>query len=242
MNLENLEKSLGYTFQNKKLLLQALVHKSYLNDRFHNKDITEHNERLEFLGDAILEVIVTDYLYKNIPEQEGVLTALRAALVNYKTMGEVGVKLGLEDLILLSKGEREELGKARLSIVADTSEAIIGAMYLDGGMVPCISLIQKELLIYLPNIIATESWKDAKTIMQEYCQKHTRITPRYKLISSEGKDHVKLFTIGVWVGTEKMGEGQGKSKQDAETEAAKEALLNLKKQYEVEEFQTTVEI
>jgi ribonuclease III len=232
MNLESLEKSLEYTFQNKKLLLQALVHKSYLNDRHHNPEVTMHNERLEFLGDAVLEMVVTDYLFKNIAEQEGVLTALRAALVNYKTMGEVGAKLGLEDKILLSKGEKEELGKARLSIVADTSEAVIGAMYIDGGMQPCVNLINKHILIYLPNIIATESWKDAKTIMQEYCQKHTRITPRYRLISSEGKDHEKLFTIGVWVGTAKMGEGQGKSKQDAETEAAKVALLNLKKQYE----------
>lgn len=233
MNLENLEKSLGYEFKNQKLLLQALVHKSYLNDRSKSPEITQHNERLEFLGDAVLEMVVTDYLFKNVPDQEGMLTSLRAALVNYKTMGQVGANLGLEDLILLSKGEKEELGKARLSIVADCSEAVIGAIYIDGGMLPCSNLIYKEVLTFLPDIISTESWKDAKTLMQEYCQKHTRITPRYRVISSEGKDHEKIFTVGVWVGNNKMGEGQGRAKQDAETEAAKVAFENLKLQYEV---------
>ena len=233
MNLEILEKALGYKFTNQKLLLQALVHKSYLNDRHKEPEIKEHNERLEFLGDAVLEMVVTDYLYRNVSEQEGILTALRTSLVNYKTMGEVGIKLGLEDQILLSKGEREELGKARISIVADCSEALIGAMYIDGGMQPCSDLIHREVLVFLPGIIASESWKDAKTLMQEYCQKHTRITPRYRLISSEGKDHEKTFRIGVWVGTQKMGEGEGKNKQDAETEAAKVAFVNLKLQYEI---------
>lgn len=232
MNLEILEKSLGYSFEDKKLLLQALVHKSYLNDRQRSPEIKQSNERLEFLGDAILEIVVTDYLYRNIQEQEGVLTSLRAALVNYKTMGEVGRKLGLQDQILLSKGEREELGEARLSIVADCSEAVIGAIYLDGGMEPCTKLIHDEVIIYLEDIIKNETWKDAKTLMQEYCQKHTRITPKYHLISSSGKDHEKLFKIGVWVGSQQMGEGEGRTKQDAETEAAKVALENLKLQYD----------
>ena len=228
MELEKLEQALGYHFNDQKLLNQALVHRSYLNEKSRNPEITEHNERLEFLGDAVLELVVTDYLYKNVIQDEGVLTSLRASLVNYKTIGQVGNEIGLDNMVLLSKGEKEELGKARISIVADCIEAVLGAMYLDGGIEPCTEFIKQKILVLLPQIIESGSFKDAKTLMQEFCQKHTKITPQYRVISSEGKDHQKVFLIGVWVGSEKLSEGAGRSKQDAETEAAHKALEVLK--------------
>jgi ribonuclease-3 len=233
MNLEVLEQALEYKFKAPNLLQQALVHRSYLNEKNRNMDITEHNERLEFLGDAVLELVVTDYLYKHVHQDEGVLTALRASLVNYKTIGQIGNELGLDMMILLSKGEKEELGRARITIVADCMEAILGAMYLDGGLEPCINFINQKVLPLLPQILETGSYKDFKTLMQEFCQKHTKITPQYRVISSEGKDHQKIFRIGVWVADEMLAEGEGRSKQEAETEAAQKALEILKQKYKV---------
>ncbi len=232
MDLDKIQLGLGYSFQDIRLLKTALVHRSYLNERDRDVQVTEHNERLEFLGDAVLELVVTEFLFLNYTEDEGILTAYRSALVNYKTIGSVGIDLGLENEILLSKGEKEELGKARLTIVADCVEAVIGSMFLDGGIAPCTDFIRNQIMNKLEQVIATQSYKDFKTILQEFSQKHLKMTPQYKLISSEGKDHEKVFTIGVWISYEKLGEGEGRSKQDAETSAAQVAYELLQRRYD----------
>jgi ribonuclease III len=220
IDIATIQSAIEYTFLDPHLLLTALTHRSYLNDRERDLTITEHNERLEFLGDAVLELVVTEHLFNHLQENEGVMTSLRSSLVNYKIMGKIGNDLGLDTKILLSKGEREELGKARLTIVADCMEAIIGALYIDGGIAPCKDFIHKNIIQYLPEIVENSLYKDYKTLMQELCQKHTKITPHYRVIATDGKDHEKTFTIGIWVGAEKLAEGSGRSKQDAETQAA----------------------
>jgi ribonuclease III len=229
--LEQVQRVIGYDFEDPRLLRQALVHRSYLNDKDRNPEISQHNERLEFLGDAVLELIVTDYLYEKMDATEGVMTSLRSSLVNYKILGSVGTNLGLDELILISKGEREELGKARLTIVADCMEAIIGAIYKDRGMQPSINFIHQFILIQLTDILENQSYKDSKTLIQEFCQKHIKITPHYRVLQTEGKDHEKTFVIGVWVGAEKLAEGQGRSKQDAELEAAQHGLEVLESRF-----------
>jgi len=234
MNLEKLQESIEYTFNDQKLLRQALVHRSYLNERNKVEEINEHNERLEFLGDAVLELVVTDFLYRNIDKNEGLLTSLRASLVNYKIMSSIGTSIGLDSQVLVSKGEKDDTGAARITIIADCMEAVIGAMYLDGGYDCTAEFIEKYVLVKLPEIIKTGSYRDHKTMMQEFCQKHTKITPKYKIIFSEGKDHEKIFRVGVWVGVEKISEGIGKSKQEAETEAARVALEVLQKRFGVD--------
>ncbi len=237
MDLTIVQQSIGYVFNDIRLLKQSLVHRSYLNEKDKDETVTEQNERLEFLGDAVLELIVTEYLYKNFQESEGFMTAVRAALVNYKLIGEVGNTLGLDQEILLSKGEKEELGRARLTIVADCVEAVLGAMYLDGGIVPCVRFIEDNILIKLEEIILNQSYKDFKTLLQEFTQKHVHQTPRYEVISTEGKDHEKVFTIGVWVGSERMAIGEGRSKQDAETSAATIALKIMQAKLTLEQEQ-----
>ena len=231
MNLELVQQNIGYVFNDPRLLRQALVHRSYLNEKDKDETIKEHNERLEFLGDAVLELIVTEYLFTRFDENEGFMTAVRASLVNYKLIGEVGNGLGLDTEILLSRGEKEELGKARLTIVADCVEAILGAMYLDGGIKPCTQFVKDFILIRLEEILNNQSYKDAKTLLQEFSQKHIRQTPQYRVVASEGKDHEKVFTIGVWVGEEKLGEAEGRSKQDAETSAASIAFKLLQERF-----------
>jgi ribonuclease III len=230
-NIERVEKIIGYTFKNKALLQQALTHRSYLNEKDKNQDITEHNERLEYLGDAVLELIVSDYLYNDLDESEGKMTKLRSALVKDENTAKVGISIGLQSEILLSRGEREELGTARPSIVADVVEALLGAMYLDGGMEPSIHFIHMYILTLLPEIIEVESYNDYKTLMQEFTQKYTKITPHYKVITTEGKDHNKVYVCGLWVDNEKISEGSGKSKQIAETQAAKKSLLIMQARY-----------
>lgn len=232
MDPQELQKELGYTFKDISLLRNALVHRSYLNEKHKEPDVHSHNERLEFLGDAVLELVVTDYLYSHVQESEGMLTSLRASLVNYKTMAEVGMTLHLDRHMLVSKGEKDDMNKSKMNIVADCMEAVIGAIYLDGGYAPSNTFIHENIIVLLPEIIRTESYRDFKTIMQEYCQKHTKITPRYRVINTEGKDHEKIFTVGVWVDSEKLGEGSGRSKQDAETNAAQAALKVLEERFE----------
>jgi ribonuclease III len=231
LDLPKIQTQIEYTFNDERLLLQALVHRSYINDRDHDEQISEHNERLEFLGDAVLELIVTDYLFEKSGQNEGVMTTLRSSLVNYRLLGQIGNELGLDTQILLSKGEREELGKARITIVADAMEALIGAIYKDGGFEPTVKFIHQFILRFLPDILENGSIKDEKTQIQEFCQKHTKITPHYRIIGTEGKDHEKVFTVGIWIGAEKISEGAGRSKQDAETEAAKAGLEILKLRY-----------
>ena len=218
-----LEKKLNLEFKNKDLLIQAFVHRSYLNE---NPDFPlEHNERLEFLGDAVLELVVTKYLYQKYPKKsEGELTNWRAALVNAKMLGDLAKDLNFNDFLLLSRGEAKELGKARQYILANTSEALIGAIYLDQGYQACEGFIKKYLTVKLPEIIEKGLFKDAKSRFQEEAQERVGITPIYKVLEEWGPDHAKQFIIGVFLGENLVAKGEGSSKQEAEEETAKEAL------------------
>jgi len=224
-DFDTLEKNLGLKFKDKDLLTQAFVHRSYLNENpgFH----LNHNERLEFLGDAVIELIVTEYLYKAYPDKpEGELTNWRAALVNAKMLSSVAEELGFNDFLLLSRGETKELGKARGYILANTFEALLGAYYLDSGYDLSEKFIHKYLIKHLPNIIKTGSYKDAKSQFQEEAQEKVGITPVYRVLSETGPDHQKNFVIGVFLDKEEVAKGSGSSKQEAEEQAAKEALIN----------------
>lgn len=206
------------------LLEQAFVHRSYINEN--PRSGLEHNERLEFLGDAVLELIVTRYLFNRYPHHnEGDLTAYRSALVNAVTLGNVAKELQFNDLLRLSKGEAKDLSRARSSILADAYEACIGAIYLDLGYDKVEEFVTQTLLIKTEEIIKKGGHKDAKSMVQEKAQELLSITPVYKVIREEGPDHDKLFEVGVYFGEECAGLGSGKSKQEAETEAAKNALL-----------------
>lgn len=222
-----LEKKLGINFKNKNLLRQAFTHRSYLNENPGSK--LEHNERLEFLGDAVMELIVTAHLYKDYPEKtEGDLTNWRAALVNAKMLTSVAEDLGFNDFLLLSRGESKEMGKARAYILANTFEAFLGAFYLDSGFEACDEFIKKYLLKNLAGIIKDGSYKDAKSKFQEEAQERASITPSYKVIKESGPDHEKSFVVGVYLDKELVAEGKGSSKQEAE-EAAAELALDVKK-------------
>jgi ribonuclease-3 len=218
-----LEKKLGLKFKNKDLLIQSFCHRSYLNE---NPDFyLEHNERLEFLGDAVLELIVTEYLYQKYPEKsEGELTNWRAALVNAKVLGELAKDLDFSNFLLLSRGETKELGKARQYILANTFEALIGAIYLDQGLDSCQKFIKKYLITKLPEIIKKGLFKDAKSRFQEEAQERVGITPSYKVLEEWGPDHARHFIIGVFLNSELVAKGEGSSKQEAEEEAAKNGL------------------
>jgi len=218
-----LEKKLNLKFKNKDLLIQAFCHRSYLNE---NPDFyLDHNERLEFLGDAILELIVTEYLYQKYPKKpEGELTNWRAALVNAKMLSEVSRDLGFNDFLLLSRGETKELGKARQYILANIFEALIGAIYLDQGLDSCEKFIKKNLIKKLPHIIEAGLFRDAKSRFQEEAQERTGITPIYKVLEEWGPDHARHFIIGVFLDKELVAKGEGSSKQEAEETAAKNAL------------------
>jgi len=218
-----LEKKLGLRFKNKDLLVQAFCHRSYLNEK--PDFYLNHNERLEFLGDAVLELVVTENLYQNYPEKsEGELTNWRAALVNAKFLGKLARDLDFNDFLLLSKGEAKELGKARLYILANTFEALIGAVYLDRGYKACQEFIKKQLMPELPDILEKGAFKDAKSRFQEEAQERTGTTPSYKVLEEWGPDHAKHFIIGVFLDKELIAKGEGSSKQEAEEEAAKNGL------------------
>jgi len=217
------EKEIGQKFKNKDLLIQAFVHRSYLNENpdFH----LAHNERLEFLGDAVLELVVTEYIYQKYPKKpEGELTNWRAALVNAKILATTAKEVGFNDFLLLSHGERKELGKARQYILANTFEALIGAIYLDSGYKNCEKFIKKYLIVKLPHIIEAGLFKDAKSQLQEEAQEKKGITPIYKVLEEKGPDHAKHFIIGVFLNKELIGKGEGFSKQEAEEKAAEKAL------------------
>ena len=222
-----LEKKLGIKFKNEDLLHQAFTHRSYLNE---NPDFKlDHNERLEFLGDAVIELIVTEHLFKDYPEKaEGDLTNWRAALVNAKMLTSVAEDLGFNEFLLLSRGEGKELGKARAYILANAFEALLGALYLDQGYKPCDDFIKKYLLVNLAEIIKDGSYKDAKSKFQEEAQERVSITPNYKVIKESGPDHEKNFIVGVYLDKELVAEGKGTSKREAE-EAAAELALDVKK-------------
>lgn len=222
-DFSGIEKKLGLKFKNKDFLIQAFCHRSYLNE---NPDFyLEHNERLEFLGDAVLELVVTEYLYKEYPKKpEGELTNWRAALVNAKMLAEIAKNLDFNDFLLLSRGEEKEKGKARMYILANTFEALIGAIYLDQGYKTCQNFIEKHLIFKLSEIIKKGLFKDAKSRFQEEAQERVGITPTYKVLEEWGPDHAKHFIVGVFLKEELVARGEGSSKQEAELEAAKNAL------------------
>ncbi len=217
------EKKLNLKFKNKDLLVQSFVHRSYLNENPKLKLF--HNERLEFLGDAVLEQVVTEYLFLKYPQKmEGDLTSWRAALVNAKILAETARNLGFNDFLLLSQGEEKEKGKARHYILANTFEAFIGSLYLDQGLGACKKFIKKHLLKELPLIIKEKLFKDAKSLFQEKAQEKLGITPAYKVLKESGPDHSKNFIIGVFLSKDLIASGQGSSKQEAEEKAARKAL------------------
>lgn len=213
---------LGLDFDNIETLITALTHRSYVNE--HKKSAREHNERLEFLGDAVLELAVTEYLYKNYDEPEGILTSWRAALVRTESIGAAGEQVGYGPLIRMSKGEKNGTERARLQILANAFEAVIGAIYLEHGFEAARAFIEKYIIVKLEDILKEGSWRDPKSHLQEVSQRVDGQTPVYKVLHEEGPDHDKVFTLGVFVGESLMGEGSGPSKQVAQQEAAKAAL------------------
>ena len=220
-----LEKKLKYKFGNKDLLKQAVVHRSYLNE--HPEFELPHNERLEFLGDAVLELVVTEYLYKNYPNPEGELTNWRAALVNAKMLSEIAKDLGIESYLYLSKGEAKDVNsKARQIILANAMEAVIGAVYLDKDYQASQKFIEKEVITKLPDILKHKLYQDPKSRFQEIAQEKVGITPSYKVLEESGPDHAKQFVIGVFLKKELVGKGEGSSKQEAQVHAAEEGLKN----------------
>lgn len=221
-DLSQLEKTLGVSFADKHLLEQAFVHRSYLNE---NPNFgLDHNERLEFLGDAVIELAVTERLYKKYPNPEGELTNFRAALVNFQMLGGLARELGFNDYLLLSRGETQDTGRAREVILANAFEAVVGAMYLDAGYEAAQSFLESALLPRLPEIMARGGHRDAKSVFQEEAQERVKVTPVYKVHTEWGPDHAKQFRIGVYLGDDLAAEGEGASKQEAETQAAEEAL------------------
>jgi ribonuclease-3 len=213
---------LGYEFQNLQLLITALTHRSYVNE--HKKSVSEHNERLEFLGDAVLELVVTDYLYHNFDEQEGILTSWRAALVRTESIGEAGSLLGYEPLVRMSRGEKQGGDRARQQILANAFEAVTGAIYIERGYDDASAFIHKHIISKLDGILESGSWRDAKSHLQEVSQRIDNMTPQYRVIEEVGPDHDKVFTLGVYVGDKLMGKGVGPSKQVAQQKAAQAAL------------------
>lgn len=214
--------TLGLSFKNPDLLAEALTHRSYLNE---NRDAKTHNERLEFLGDAVLELAATHFLFEKFPEKpEGALTAYRAALVNTVSLAGVADALGVNDLIRLSRGEAKDTGRARQIILANAFEAILGAVYMDQGYDAAETFVAKHLFPKIDELIAKGAYQDAKSRFQEAAQEKEGITPSYKTLSETGPDHDRLFVVGVCIGSKEMARGEGKSKQDAEQAAAQNAL------------------
>lgn len=214
--------NLGYEFENIDLLITAFTHRSYVNE--HKKSVSEHNERLEFLGDAVLELVVTDFLYKNYQEQEGILTSWRAALVRTESIGDAGDRLGYNPLIRMSRGEKKGSDRARQQILANAFEALIGAIYLERGYADAEKFITEHITSKLDSILNEGSWRDPKSHLQEVSQRIDNATPVYRVMNEEGPDHEKTFTLGVYVGDKLMGEGAGPSKQFAQQQAARAAL------------------
>lgn len=213
---------LGFEFKNIDLLVTALTHRSYVNE--HRKSVSQHNERLEFLGDAVLELVVTDFLFNNYSEAEGILTSWRASLVRTESIGESGQKLGYEPLVRMSRGEKQGGERARLQILANAFEAVIGAIYLERGYADAEAFIKKHIITKLDTILEQGSWRDPKSHLQEVMQRIDSVTPRYVVLDEVGPDHDKVFTLGVFAGERLVSKGVGPSKQSAQQEAAKAAL------------------
>jgi len=222
VDLSKLEKKIKVKFSNKELLQTALTHRSYLNE--HHDYKLPHNERMEFLGDAVLELVTTEYLYAKFDNPEGELTNLRSALVNYRLLSKVASLIDIEGYLLLSRGESKDTGRARQVILANTMESLIGAIYLDQGWEGAKKFIEMYILSELPEIMENQDYLDPKSRLQEMVQEKLSITPIYKVLDESGPDHAKTFVVGVYIDEKKIGQGMGPSKQDAEVEAAKNAL------------------
>lgn len=221
--IEEFSKNIGVTFTDPKLLHTAFTHRSYVNE--HRGDYIEHNERLEFLGDAVLELVVTRFLFEKYPHKtEGDLTAYRAALVNTNTIGDAATRLQMNDCLFLSRGESKDTGRARLYILADTFEAVIGAIYLDQGYEKAEEFIATNILHLVEEVVSKRLWQDSKSLFQEKAQEHVSITPNYSIVTESGPDHDKQFTVGAFLGKDEVAQGKGRSKQEAEQEAAAAAL------------------
>lgn len=220
------EDVLGVTFGQLDLLITAFTHRSYLNE--HRKTVKEHNERLEFLGDAVLELVVTEYLYAHYDDPEGILTNWRSALVRTESISAAAQRNGFEALLRLSRGEKRGTARARAQILANSYEAVIGALYLDKGYDSAKQFIERTLLVTFEEILKSGSWMDPKSHLQEIVQSKAGFTPQYKVLEEEGPDHEKTFTVGVLVNGELKGKGSGPSKQAAQVAAAEAALLAYK--------------
>lgn len=216
------KEKLEVTFQNIDLLVTAFTHRSYVNE--HKKTVSAHNERLEFLGDAVLELVVTEYLYGNFSEPEGILTNWRSALVRTESIGAAAARFDFEPLLRLSRGEKRGSERAREQILANSFEAVLGALYLDQGYEAARAFITKSILVTFQDILKTGSWMDPKSYLQELAQSRTGFTPVYKVLEEVGPDHDKVFTVGAFVGGQLMGQGTGSSKQAGQQKAAEAAL------------------
>ncbi len=217
------ERAINISFNEPELLRQAFTHRSYLNE--HRGEVNGHNERLEFLGDAVLELVITHFLYKQFPEKpEGELTAYRAALVNATTCAEVANDIGMNEYLLLSRGEAKDTGRARGVLLANALEALVGAIYLDQGYEAAERFIKERLAPKLDGILKERLWQDPKSALQEKAQEEEGVTPSYSVLKEEGPDHDKQFTVGVYLREALLAEGIGRSKQEAEAAAAKAAL------------------
>jgi len=224
LDKKELETILQLKIQNADLYLSAFTHRSYLNE---NRGFAlPHNERLEFLGDAVLELAATEYLYRNYPHPEGELTNFRSALVNYKMLSIIAQQLGFEQFLLMSRGEAKDTGRARQVILANCIEAVIGAIYLDLGYEAAQEFVKSKILVELPKIIEGGSYMDPKSRLQEIVQEKRGVTPTYGVISETGPDHNKIFIVAAYVGEHEVGQGQGPSKQEAEISAAENSLKN----------------
>ena len=222
-DFSQLQKQLSIKFEDVNLIKQAFVHRSYLNENPAFE--LNHNERLEFLGDAVLELAVTEYLYKNYPDlAEGEMTNLRAALVNTQMLAKISERLNFNDFLYLSKGEAKEIGRGRQYILANTFESFIGAVYLDTGYQTARDFIFKILIPELDDIIKNKLWRDAKSLFQEAAQERVGVTPTYEVLEESGPDHAKKFVIGVYLEKELVARGEGLSKNEAQQKAAENAL------------------
>ncbi|MEX2145069.1 MAG: ribonuclease III [Candidatus Spechtbacterales bacterium] len=221
-DFSKLEEKLNLSFKNKNLLKQAFVHRSFLNEN--PAPGLDHNERLEFLGDAVLELIVTEYLYNNYDNPEGELTSWRAALVNSKMLSSVAKELSFNDYILLSKGESQDVGRARQYILANAVEALIGAIYIDLGTDEADKFIKNHILSHLPAVLEKKLYRDPKSYLQELVQEKFGITPTYEVLEETGPDHAKTFIVGVYIEKELLAKGKGSNKQEAQEEAARNAI------------------
>lgn len=221
--IEFAKEKLGVTYNDIELLVTAFTHRSYVNE--HKKTVSEHNERLEFLGDAVLELVVTEYLYGNFKEPEGILTNWRSALVRTESIGAAAARYGFEPMLRLSRGEKRGSDRAREQILANSFEAVVGSLYLDQGYEAAKKFITDAVLATFEEILKTGSWMDPKSHLQEVVQSREGFTPVYRVLEEVGPDHDKTFTVGVFVNNELRGQGQGPSKQAGQQKAAEAALV-----------------